>query len=261
MPKIKPVVLQGIELTDDDLSGFHAPLLEGKGRTGSMLSLKKLKGRVTLSTRVTNSNRELVALYSELVRFLVECCSLRSVHFKGKRYLPYETLWYGADPGKRPSYDPHVVYTGDMEHEWEAPPKRLKPKRPDEVKYELSVDISEVDPPPDTLRIGHQLYKELMIHLGRGHTLADIVLDRTVLLVNPEGVNRDHRGSDHCQVELPFQSKVEVKQGQSLVALADGLWRAKSHKFENWYEWVSGVDIVKLKGDIAELTLWVDHGS
>lgn len=64
-----------------------------------------------------------------------------------------------------------------------------------------------------------------------------ITFIKDIQIYNPRGVNPDHRGSNHCQLKLPFVYSIIVPKGSyTIFDLASKLFNLKSHKFENHYE-------------------------
>ena len=74
--------------------------------------------------------------------------------------------------------------------------------------------------------------------------LSDVLdLEYDLRIKNPAGPNYDKRGTAYTDVEIgDFHHIWKWKKGFWNVGnLADGYYRLKSHKFENWYEMVSGL--------------------
>jgi hypothetical protein len=104
-----------------------------------------------------------------------------------------------------------------------------------------------------------------------------LYLKYPLMLRNNAGINKDTRGTKFASIEFgDFYEQWHWKQGLlTLRSLAEGCFRLKSHKFENWYEWVHGIEgnikIVKAVSKSAFLPmtsmyyysaeLSVDHGS
>jgi hypothetical protein len=105
-----------------------------------------------------------------------------------------------------------------------------------------------------------------------------LYLKHPLRLDNTRGINDDTRGTKFPKIEFgDFYSTWRWNRGfLTLRDLADGCFRLKSHKFENWYEMITGIngsiiltttnDNLYMNGNIpAEkyyfARLWVDHGS
>ncbi|MBA3757217.1 MAG: hypothetical protein H0X02_13815 [Nitrosomonas sp.] len=78
---------------------------------------------------------------------------------------------------------------------------------------------------------------------------------------NPHGINRDNRGVKEAFEFEDFYRSWEVQAGPiKIVELLQACYKLKSHKFDNWYEWVQGASCSIVNGRfIAKLR--VDHGS
>jgi hypothetical protein len=104
-----------------------------------------------------------------------------------------------------------------------------------------------------------------------------LYLKYPLMLKNTHGVNKDTRGTKFASIEFgDFFEQWHWKQGfLTLRELADGCFRLKSHKFDNWYEMIHGIQneirIIKAvpKSAFLPMTsmyyysaeLSVDHGS
>lgn len=78
-------------------------------------------------------------------------------------------------------------------------------------------------------------------------------------IYNNDGINDDHRHSDHCELNLPFEPEV-ILQNPTLDELIMALYKLKSHKFEDHYELYCGCKITNVN-DGYKLELEFDHGS
>jgi len=86
----------------------------------------------------------------------------------------------------------------------------------------------------------------------------EILFPGTIHVVNDCGENTDHRGSDHCQLWIPFENSelTDPTLGEFLKAL----FLAKSHHFDKWYELYCGIKLSHKEGEwVANLEF--DHGS
>lgn len=86
----------------------------------------------------------------------------------------------------------------------------------------------------------------------------------TVLyLINNDGFNKDHRGSDHFRYKIPFDT-VHRMVNPTLKDFINALYLLKSHKCDNWYELFTDATLKHKKyeyNDVCEITLGFDHGS
>ena len=83
---------------------------------------------------------------------------------------------------------------------------------------------------------------------------------KTVILRNLNGINEDHRGSDHFKYEIPFEGEVVLRKKFTMDQLIDALYRIKSHHTDNWYELFCRVKITD-EDDQMVLICEFDHGS
>ena len=93
-------------------------------------------------------------------------------------------------------------------------------------------------------------------------TLKDFKLlcEKEINLKNENGVNKDHRGSDHTRIILDFHDNFNLPKNCTLQEFADGCYRVKSHKFYHWYELYVGASIEQSEKKL-NIHLGFDHGS
>lgn len=83
----------------------------------------------------------------------------------------------------------------------------------------------------------------------------------TIKIRNPCGINEDHRGSDHCEIVLPFRDEVTLTN-PTLNEFINGLYSLKSHKFDKNYEMFINCRFYKPEeGDDISIVTDFDHGS
>ena len=81
-------------------------------------------------------------------------------------------------------------------------------------------------------------------------------------LLNPRGVNIDHRGSNHCYLELPFINDQILTLPISLSDITTPLYNIKSHKWGKWYELYCNCHIENnINTNYIMLKFDFDHGS
>lgn len=86
------------------------------------------------------------------------------------------------------------------------------------------------------------------------------ISNKNIKIINRNGFNKDHRGSDHTLLKLPFVSEVDLGKEFTLYDLLVSNSNLKSHKFENWYELYCGTDSIQTNNSII-VRLNFDHGS
>ncbi len=76
---------------------------------------------------------------------------------------------------------------------------------------------------------------------------------------NTSGFNDDHRGSDHCELKLPFVDNI-VLEDPTLYDFVSALYKLKSHKFDKWYELYTNCKVTEIDNGYR-IDLEFDHGS
>jgi hypothetical protein len=91
-----------------------------------------------------------------------------------------------------------------------------------------------------------------------------VYLPHAIRLVNTEGVNEDHRGSNHMNIELDWYEEYVIPAGiHSVYNIVQSCFRIKGNKFENHYEMFCRIiDVddfdVEDSEDIEELSRVID---
>ena len=111
-------------------------------------------------------------------------------------------------------------------------------------------------------------YASIDIVVNRNHILqfmkdnlnfGRVFCDKTIKLINPRGINYDHRGSDHIIVPLPFAAETVLKSC-NLEEYIQRLYLLKSHKFDNNYEMYFNCN-TSYSGKSIVVVVDFDHGS
>lgn len=84
---------------------------------------------------------------------------------------------------------------------------------------------------------------------------------KKIIFINKNGINKDHRGSNHCEIFLHFHESFTVTAPISLEDFYLALIKTKSHKFENWYELFMKSTVQKLEESSYSINFKHDHGS
>lgn len=198
-------------------------------------------------------------LLVDLYRYAMMTTEIVLIEYEGKRYYQRSNMWgEGSSEGlsERPLYDPDVnceFYTWDGECE---APSTIFPDNPDEVTYHLSYDQDGIDWNDE--QINHNNLIRLIKHIDPSQIT--LVGYETLILENDNGINDDHRGSNHCQVDLEFYDEYKMKLPISLMDFMKGCYRIKSHKWDKWYELYCG-GTVDMESKSITLTTSFDHGS
>jgi hypothetical protein len=223
-------------------------------------------------------------IFDELIRAIFNRISIQSVEYQGKKYYETGSSWGGSlgegDPPERPDYDPDVECAGYIEYgdvsehlkelySQESPQfPFIEVENPKDIIYHFqNIDIpllNGVDVICDIDEVDHNFklldeienYSPENIVLTGGGSLEKIVIE------NMSGVNDDHRGSNHCRLEVPYEREVELTLPVKLTDFIEALFRIKSHKWDFWYELYCDVSIEhEYLSDTMTLQITFDHGS
>ncbi len=87
-----------------------------------------------------------------------------------------------------------------------------------------------------------------------------LLSERSFELMNKQGVNDDHRGSNHTRIVLDFNSVFPLDENPTIMTFAEACYRIKGNKFDYWYELYGGIDL-KVDEDTYWIDVGFDHGS
>jgi hypothetical protein len=201
-------------------------------------------------------NKEIV---EDLFRYIADATTFSHVIFNGLPYYERTNMWGSDLPSgiERLSYDVDVECKGYWSGECESAGEDIiNPKNSDKVSYVIKYldtgaiigreDVNDEDfikkmPDYDSEKVLLVGYKKLIVR-------------------NPVGVNRDHRGSDHCKIKLKYHKAIIKKDYITLRELCDIFYKIKSHKWDNHYEMYCGVDVHMGKSTLT-IEADFDHGS
>ncbi len=86
------------------------------------------------------------------------------------------------------------------------------------------------------------------------------ILDKDIVISNISGCNKDHRGSDHTILKLPFVKEVNLGKEFTFYDLLTANSNLKSHKFDNNYEMFCKASCITLD-NLIKIQLDFNHGS
>jgi len=118
------------------------------------------------------------------------------------------------------------------------------------------IDDDDYDPKED--RSKYTTFLENIKVIGMENIILKNV--RSIMLYNPSGRNNDHRGSDHCKIDLKYYKNYELDCPVTLKNFFEGLYRMKSHKWDNNYE-LFGECWPHMHGEDLHISLKFCHGS
>lgn len=196
--------------------------------------------------------KETERFFNSLCMYIFEGYELKSVEYDGKLYHNQPNMWDSeTHPGF--AHDPVTPCTGYDECEFENGKAldRFLPEKGKKIKYNIEfIGLDGAEEDDEDLGVMAAVFKHenIMIH------------SKPLVIFNRE-FNDDHRGSDHTRIILDFPKRVEFKpQKTKMEKFIDGLFRLKSHKFENYYEMYMGTK-VRFKEEEIFVSVRFDHGS
>lgn len=83
---------------------------------------------------------------------------------------------------------------------------------------------------------------------------------KEIILINHNGENFDHNGSDHFLYKIPMERKIKMPNQFTFLDLVIALFRLKSHHIDTFYELYCSSQLVELN-DKIKIYLDFDHGS
>lgn len=197
----------------------------------------------------------------EILNFTFEYISkvthFHHIELNGNPYYETDNMWSTYAIKKRPSYDENILCKAYLKCDRKP---IIYPNTHDKIKYILRYYYgqgecdSEVDEPQ---------YVEFVSQISP-YKLKNILLIgfNNLTVINKCGENKDHRGSNHCNVFLPMHNNVNMKKYATLYDLAIAYYKLKSHKWDNNYEMFCGVNTRMRKGSgNAKVFFTFDHGS
>jgi hypothetical protein len=196
------------------------------------------------------------SLIEDLLTYADRQTSFHHVIYNGLPYYERAHTHSTCEPKTRPHYDPdHCDCDGSCDGDeillWCYP--TIFPTQKDLVKYVIRYDKD---------------YDEEFYHDTDFIDEICEIKPRKILLVgykslsvkNIRGKTTDHRGQNHCRVSL-VQESVQKKRLITLRGLIDIYYRAKSNKWDKWYELYSGAKIEFDPNEHITIGLNFDHGS
>ncbi len=189
--------------------------------------------------------------------------SLHHILYNGKPYYELSNKWNSSNIKNRPEYDPDIKCNGYFE--CTASISTIRQRTTDTVEYMYSVEqqpniLENINTEFNEKEISEndKIFLENLIDIDYKKTL--ITGYKFIQFTNSRGINRDHRGSTHCRINLKFEKQVNINEYITLHDLVQIYYRTKSHKFDTWYELYCGCSVIKKKENFY-VNLSHDHGS
>ncbi len=87
----------------------------------------------------------------------------------------------------------------------------------------------------------------------------NIFLNKTIKITNNSGDSEDHRGSNHCLIDLPMDTNI-ILTNPTLEEFIEAFWLIKYKKFDTNYEMCVGSKL-SVKNNIITINVNFDNGS
>jgi hypothetical protein len=226
-----------------------------------------------------------------LLRAVYDLVQIKSVSFDNKTYYENGSECNNKPVKTRDTYDPYIYCLRDgdnckfSDHDEKIiqdfkvnspsykygliyPEVRKRFKKEEIVTYNMVIE-NDVKKHFDIDQL-HDEYEDLkLLPIPNFDNIVDIDFQdldivsfkKYLQLTNKRGVNKDHRGSNHCHLELTFYNTYILGQSFTFHDFAEAFYKVKSHKFTNWYESVCGYEMISLSDDKLECQLAICHGS
>jgi hypothetical protein len=187
---------------------------------------------------------------SQLFKTIYKLTSLNHVTVEGNDYYNRANTW---DSGNK---DDDEMCDGYSECEFDSPEEL-----DGAIIYHIDCDFEFINECKDFADDPENLAKmeSVLVHDSKAK-LFDVPDGTVITLINRDGFNKDHRGSDHTAIALDFHESYDLEEN-NLESLVDALYRIKSHKFDKWYELYTGVSEINIQHNTVEIVVTFDHGS
>lgn len=195
------------------------------------------------------------SMLRNLLKYIETSTSFHHIEFNGKPYYEKSNCHEQCVPKSRPKYDINTECT-DYNPDTDRCGASIFPTIGDRLKYILKYHGECDSFEDDNAEINN------FINIIASCRFEKILLVgyKSLTISNPNGINYDHRGSNHCNVYLKFYDKVSTKKWISFSTLAKYFYKLKSHKWDRWYELYCGMDFKSKNGNIR-VEMNFDHGS
>jgi hypothetical protein len=207
---------------------------------------------------------------AQLLDFAYQECILSHVTYQGREYYPCDTYWCERSLGlPERDYDPNLkceasCFEYDLERFLQrlGQPDKQKwcdlreagtsnqqlmaifkklpqmcpfyfhtptiPSNPEQIMYHF--DVAD----PNAMGYVRERFGKAIMVFQR---CSLVYLPHTVQLINNAGVNDDHRGRNHLNIELDWHGEYTIPAGiHSVYNIVQSCFRIKGNKFENNYE-------------------------
>ena len=194
-----------------------------------------------------------------LFDYLYHSTGIGSIEYEGKLYYERSSMWTRTDNDeKRGEWDEDVeceAYWGGSDDE---DGEHVKPEiYPDDADVKYNIEYSHDTKKNDE---ENQTMEELFNRIEGNFDDTVLTGYNKIVMVNTSGENGDHRGSNHCKINLKYHETFSLEGPVKLVDFCSAMYRIKSHKWDKWYELFTGAR-TKVENDILFILVSFDHGS
>jgi hypothetical protein len=224
------------------------------------------------------SNRTIQILFDHIIRYIYKLAQIRFIKYNSKLYFQMTNKWNGGIPKNISQEEKELLghedcsCDGYWDDECKLLNKKWKKTNPSSSELEYIYNYDE-----GALKVVCQdIHKSIKIPLKKIHNFIfdlksnpetqvssiKFLVSKPLIITNPNGINTDHRGSNHTKLILPFVSNVTLGEKFTFKDLINTMYQIKSHKFDYWYEFYCAV-IISSKKNSPDIKINVsyDHGS
>ena len=196
-------------------------------------------------------------LIPDLINYIDRLTKIEHIIYMKKIYKERSNFWQKNNCETRESYDK------DKECDETDCSADIHPNNPDKVKYIISTKTQEFSDFEESDFKYYEILNEINNNVKR-NGLNFVILKGfdEILLINKSGINHDHRGSNHCKVELVYYSHFKINNKDTLEDFANAFYRVKSHKWDKYYEMYHLSSVTKTSNNnYYFVDVEFDHGS
>ena len=196
----------------------------------------------------------------EILKYVYDNTRIHHVVYKNRKYYERTNQWsWIHENNQRDNDDPDVECDEYMDACTAHPSIFPGPLQIEYVIEKIGNDI-------DFIAEG---YDDTDEKIRQFSMIANLPLKKVLIVsdykkfrfINHCGINKDHRGSNHCKIDLPFEDRITIELPKTLYKFAQVCYRLKSHKFDHNYEMFIGLNSsVSGKHGLTVVTKF-DHGS
>lgn len=186
-----------------------------------------------------------------LFKMIYQETSLESIKVNDEVCYQAETGWSEETPGNKEMKKCSAYWGNECCWSTKELPKDA------EITFQIEIDDFDFKQIPDFETIP-EIIGEFLSNLT---PQTNFFSSKEIIIINPQGPNADHRGSDHLIYKIPMIPKVSLGKTFTFADILQAAYKIKSHHFDSWYELYCRIDnIIEDKNRLA-VRLTFDHGS